>query len=258
MGGWNPVFIDLDVKQGLTTIPGCITGTLLRNPWNIEEGISLDELLVFYYGHLNPNEAPEHYRILMTTVSSIFEQVSNSKKYHMKSGSYIDTVGQIDGDGYDRLLHEIKTFKCNIIVVIGQEKVYGKLLYAVEQSKDTKNQKRDLWKLHRLNGVFYRNIETRKKEQIHKINNYFFGLRKTLTPVHISRVPFSSLKIYEILGQKKFISALPIHINLLYDPLRIVKVDMNMDLENTLLAVSYATNPEEVLLINIAGFIQRS
>ena len=39
----------------------------------------------------------------------------------------INTMGWVDGLGYDPLLHSIQTLKATVVLVVGQERLYSQL-----------------------------------------------------------------------------------------------------------------------------------
>lgn len=76
---------------------------------------------------------------------------------------------------------------------------------------------------------------------------YFYGLLNDLSP-HSNIANFNDLSIFRIGGGPQAPrSALPIGAEPAADPRRLVPVNMNPDLPRTVLAVSFAKEPEEII-----------
>jgi polyribonucleotide 5'-hydroxyl-kinase len=95
-------------------------------------------------------------------------------KYSLASkGKLIFTNGIVDGIGYELLLHQIETFKCIDVIVIGNNKLYNQLLAI---SRVNSNKKIDM--LHIFEIHLAKTTETGNKRIRHKLNkikveNYF-------------------------------------------------------------------------------------
>lgn len=79
------------------------------------------------------------------------------------------------------------------------------------------------------------------------LQEYFYGLTNDLSP-HANIVNFSDLFIYRIGGGPQAPhSALPIGAKPVADPLRLAPVNINRDLLHVVLAVSFATEPDQIV-----------
>ncbi|RYR54021.1 hypothetical protein Ahy_A06g029272 isoform F [Arachis hypogaea] len=148
------------------------------------------------------------------------------------------------------LLHAIRTLKANVVLVLGQEKLYSMLRDVLKGEP-----KVDVVKLQRSGGVVSRNVKVRQKARSFRIREYFYGLLNDLSP-HSNIANFSDLCVYRIGGGPQAPrSALPIGAEPVADPTRVVPVNINRDLLHMVLAVSFAKEPEEIISSNVAGFI---
>ncbi|RYR54022.1 hypothetical protein Ahy_A06g029272 isoform D [Arachis hypogaea] len=248
--GSKPTFVDLDIGQGSITIPGCIAATPIEMPIDPVEGITLEMPLVYFFGHTTPSNNVELYKVLVKELGGMLERQFAGNAESRASGMVINTMGWIEGVGYDLLLHAIRTLKANVVLVLGQEKLYSMLRDVLKGEP-----KVDVVKLQRSGGVVSRNVKVRQKARSFRIREYFYGLLNDLSP-HSNIANFSDLCVYRIGGGPQAPrSALPIGAEPVADPTRVVPVNINRDLLHMVLAVSFAKEPEEIISSNVAGFI---
>ncbi|KAF8399416.1 hypothetical protein HHK36_015281 [Tetracentron sinense] len=248
--GWKPTFVDLDSGQGSITIPGCVAATPIELPIDPVEGIPLDMPLVYFLGHTIPSANTELYKVLVKELSRTIERHFAGNAEARAAGMVINTMGWIEGVGYELLLHAIDTFNANVVLVLGQEKLYSILKDVLKNKPNV-----DVVKLQKSGGVVSRNAKVRQKDRNYRIREYFYGLTNDLSP-HSNIASFSDLFFYRIGGGPQAPrSALPIGAEPVADPTRLVPVNINRDLLHLVLAVSFAKEPDQIISSNIAGFI---
>ncbi|KAF7819669.1 protein CLP1-like protein [Senna tora] len=249
--GWKPTFVDLDIGQGSITIPGCIAATPIEMPIDPVEGIPLEIPLVYFFGHTTPSNNVELYKVLVKELAGMLDRQFAGNAESRASGMVINTMGWIEGVGYDLLLHAIRTFKANVVLVLGQEKLWSMLKREVSKSEPIV----DVVKLQKSGGVVNRNAKYRQRARSYRIREYFYGLANDLSP-HSNIANFSDLFIYRVGGGPQAPrSALPIGAEPAADPTRVVAMNINRDLLHLVLAVSFAKDPDEIISSNVAGFI---
>ncbi|KAJ0712436.1 putative pre-mRNA cleavage complex subunit Clp1, P-loop containing nucleoside triphosphate hydrolase [Helianthus annuus] len=240
--GWKPTFVDLDIGQGSITLPGCIAATPIEMPIDPVEGIPLEMPLVYFYGHNTPTVNADLYRVLVKELAQILERQFAGNAESRAAGMVINTMGFIDGLGYDLLLHAIDTFQATVVLVMGQDKLCSMLKDVLKQKPNV-----DVVKLQKSGGVVSRNSKFRAIARNQRIREYFYGLSNDLSP-HSSIANFSDLAIYRIGGGPQApASALPIGAQPVADPMRLVPVNINRDLLNLVLAVSFAKDQDQIL-----------
>jgi len=248
--GWKPTYVDLDIGQGSITIPGCISATPIEKPIDIIDGIPLEMPLVYFYGHPNPSINADVYKVLMKELAKTLEKQFSGNAESRAAGMVINTMGWVEGLGYELLLNAIETFKANVVLVLGQEKLWKMLKDAVQSKSNI-----DVVKLHKSEGVVLRNSKYRQRTRSFRIKEYFYGIANDLAP-HSNIVNFSDVSVYKIGGGHQAPrSALPIGAEPVADPTRLVAVNISTDMIHTVLAISYAKEPEEIISSNVAGFI---
>ncbi|KAI3830998.1 hypothetical protein MKX03_019232 [Papaver bracteatum] len=248
--GWKPTFVDLDIGQGSITIPGCIAATPVEMPIDPVEGIPLEMSLVYYFGHPTPSANADLYKVLVKELSQILERQFAGNAESRAAGMVINTMGWVEGLGYELLLHSIDTLNANVVLVIGQDKLCSMLKDVLRKKPNV-----DVVKLQKSGGVVSRNAKVRQKARGFRIREYFYGLTNDLSP-HSNVANFSDLHVYKVGGGPQAPrSALPIGAEPTADPTRLVPVNINRDLLQVVLAVSYAKEPSEIISSNVAGFI---
>ncbi|XP_052197660.1 protein CLP1 homolog isoform X1 [Diospyros lotus] len=248
--GWKPTFVDLDIGQGSITIPGCIAATPIEMPIDPVEGIPLEMPLVYFYGHTSPGVNAELYKVVAKELAQTLERQFAGNAESRAAGMVINTMGWIEGVGYELLLHAIDTFNANVVLVLGQEKLCSMLKDVLKSKHNV-----DVVKLQKSGGVVSRNAKVRQKARSYRIREYFYGLANDLSP-HSNIANFSDLSVYRIGGGPQAPrSALPIGAEPAADPTRLVPVNISQDLLHLVLAVSFAKEADQIISSNVAGFI---
>ncbi|OWM69762.1 protein CLP1 homolog [Punica granatum] len=249
--GWKPTFVDLDVGQGFITIPGSIAATPIELPIDPVEGVPLEMPLVYFYGHVTPSNNVDLYKVLVKELADILERQFAGNAESRAAGMVINTMGWIEGVGYELIQHAITTFNANVVLVLDQEKLFSMLKKDVLKN----NPNVDVVKLQKSGGVVSRSNKFRQRTRSFRIREYFYGPGNDLSP-HANIANFSDLSIYRIGGGPQAPhSALPIGAKSVADPLRLAPVNINRDLLHVVLAVSFAKEPEQIISSNVAGFI---
>ncbi|KAJ9135189.1 hypothetical protein P3X46_032398 [Hevea brasiliensis] len=248
--GWKPTYVDLDIGQGSITIPGCIAATPIELPIDPVEGISLEMPLVYFYGHTTPSQNVDLYKALVKELAQILERQFTGNAESRAAGMVINTMGWIEGVGYELILHAIDTFNANVVLVLGQEKLFSMLRDVLRNKPNV-----DVVKLQKSGGVVSRTSKVRQKARSYRIREYFYGIANDLSP-HSNIANFSDLFVYRIGGGPQAPrSALPIGADPVANPLRVTAVNIDRDLLHVVLAVSYAQEPDQIVSSNIAGLI---
>ncbi|KAL1205429.1 CLP1-like protein 5 [Cardamine amara subsp. amara] len=226
--GWKPTFVDLNVGQSSTTIPGTISATSIQKPMDPILGFPIDKALVHYFGHTTPNITCG--RTCPRIRRRVWQFAKNAVS--QDSGMVIDTMGWIDGPGYELLLHAIRTFNASVVIVLGQEE---KLVNDLKNSFKFKKNLQIL-NLEKSSGVFYRNSQFRKTSR--NLN------------IQLSSVMFKSIELVILESSNSTYSQQKRN-----KPLEITSVEIDKHLENKVLAISYAKQPNQIISSIVAGFV---
>ncbi|KAI7996013.1 hypothetical protein LOK49_LG11G01660 [Camellia lanceoleosa] len=190
------------------------------------------------------------YKVLVKELAQTLERQFAGNAESRAAGMVINTMGWIEGVGYELLLYAIDAFNANVVLVLGQEKLCSMLKDVLKSKPNI-----DVVKLQKSGGVVSRNAKVRQKARSYRIREYFYGLANDLSP-HSNITSFSDLSVYRIgCGPQAPRSALPIGAEPAADPTRLVLVNINRDLLHLVLAISFAKEPDQIISSNVAGFI---
>ena len=165
-----------------------------------------------------------------------------------KGGVIINTCGWIDGEGKGILKSIIEIMGVDVVLVMDNDRLFAEM-------KSDFGEKAQVVKIPKSGGVVSRDEKTRRKLRENKIRQYFYGVKADLCPQQKS-VSFSEIVIYQIGGGPQApLSALPIGAQSTHDPLRLSIYYPNSTIGHSILAVSHAKTPEDLLRSSVAGFI---
>ncbi|CAN6472578.1 unnamed protein product [Victoria cruziana] len=248
--GWKPTFVDLDIGQGSITIPGCISATPIEMPIDPVARIPLGMPIVYFLGHVNPSGHANLYKVLVKELAKNIEKQFMENSEARAAGMVINTMGWVEGVGYELLLHAIEAFNTDVVLVLGQERLFSMLKDVLKTKGNV-----DVVKLHKSGGVVTRNSKFRQRARNDRISEYFYGLSNYLSP-HSHVMNFNDITIFRLGdGLQAPSSALPLGAKPLADPMHLAPANVSLDMLNQILGVSCATKSDQVILSNVAGFI---
>ncbi|CAN0151340.1 unnamed protein product, partial [Discosporangium mesarthrocarpum] len=170
--GRCPTFVDLDVGQGQVTMPGVISAAALdSNSLSIEEGFSLTAPLVFFYGHTSLTENPELYKHLVERMADCINKRLATDVDASSSGVIFNTCGMVEGVGLDILAHAIGAFSVDIVLVMGNDKLYAHMVATLNTGPGGVT----VVKVPRSNGVVQRDQKYRRAARARRAREYFYG-----------------------------------------------------------------------------------
>lgn len=233
---YQPIFIDFDVGQS-SFIPGTISLVKLKEPIDIEQPFNNTSPISYYYGYTSPEK--------LNIYKKIIENISKIKMN--KDGMICNTCGWIDSGGYQILLDISNQLKIELILVLGDDRLFAKL------SKDLKNI--EIEKINKSGGVVQRNSNFRKTTRSYKIEEYFYGFQNSLKP-HSIILKFDQFIIIQIGKSSQTISSLlPIGQSSNIDPLAPKIIEMNEQLIHSILGVSQSDDKNQILNYPVYGFL---
>eukprot|EP00747_Dinoflagellata_sp_TGD_P157071 gnl/TRDRNA2_/TRDRNA2_177718_c2_seq1.p1 gnl/TRDRNA2_/TRDRNA2_177718_c2~~gnl/TRDRNA2_/TRDRNA2_177718_c2_seq1.p1 ORF type:complete len:438 (-),score=-24.34 gnl/TRDRNA2_/TRDRNA2_177718_c2_seq1:8-1321(-) len=253
---WIPTMVELNITQGNIAMPGTVSAAVLDEPWKIEEGLDCPSPLVFYRGYTSYEDEKQFYKATVERLATILDIKAGLCNMSAAAGIYIDTMGCTEEKALEPLLHQIESFSCDVVLVLGQDKLYHQLLHYKSKLSESRKLKLELVKLPCLGGVVSRSMEFRKQDKNYKINKYFkskCGSRASTLP---TTAILSTIDVYGINSISSPKSALPIGAIKLHRTPCLRKINMSSSIEGTILAISHGTTPEEASLASIAGFVQ--
>ncbi|CAN6472579.1 unnamed protein product [Victoria cruziana] len=163
--GWKPTFVDLDIGQGSITIPGCISATPIEMPIDPVARIPLGMPIVYFLGHVNPSGHANLYKVLVKELAKNIEKQFMENSEARAAGMVINTMGWVEGVGYELLLHAIEAFNTDVVLVLGQERLFSMLKDVLKTKGNV-----DVVKLHKSGGVVTRNSKFRQRARNDRIS----------------------------------------------------------------------------------------
>ena len=301
--GRCPLLVDLDVGQGEISIPGTLAAAPLdRAALSVESvgglaGTSIAPL-VFYFGHTSPSEYAEVYRNAMSKLADAVMRrggqgqqqqllpssvrASGAAAVERASGMIVNTMGWIEGGGYSLLLDAVRLFAVDVVVVLGNDKLFARLVEDVKtiakapagasgntaaaagaSAASSANGPLSVAvvKLPKPGGAVERSGPARKESRRARIREYFYGPPPALSsaPPELSPVsltlPFDAVVLVRVGGSSSEASILPIGKASTLDPLRTRITPPSPSLLNQIVGVSFATSEKQVPHANVAGFV---
>lgn len=244
--GEKPTLVELDVGHGCLSVPGTLAASPLdMNSLSVEEDFILTNPLAFFYGHTAPSENVELFRYLQQQLAkAVKRRLANDEEVNA-AGCVINTGGWVDGAGFDLLVDTVKEFDVDVVLVIGQDRLYSRLQSAFTGAN------RSIVKLARSGGVVPLNSKLRSAARISCIREYFYGAHSlsvaipTLSPC-INEFSFDDVTFYAIKDMKVSDVMLPVgQVETQTDHLRVVPVDKTADLGHSLAAVAHPRHGQD-------------
>jgi len=248
--GRRPIYVDLDVGQGGISVPGSLGALLVERHASIEEGFSQNSPLVYHYGHKTPGHNLVLYNQLVSRIADVTRDRLAANKKAEISGVIINTCGWVRGEGYNQIKHIAQAFEVDVIIVLDQERIYNDLV------RDMPKFVKVVWQ-PKSGGVVSRSLDQRTEARDQRVKQYFYGPSGNLFP-HSFDVPFAEVKdkIYKIGAPELPDSCLPLGMKVSDNKTKLVNVNPTpRDLLNHVLAVSFTSLTDEVIITNVTGFI---
>jgi len=249
--GRSPVFVDLDVGQGSISVPGSIGAVLVERPAIIEEGGFAETApLVYHYGHTTPGHNPVLFNKLVSRMADVVRERTSASRKAEIGGVVINTCGWVRGEGYNQIKHIAQAFEVDVIMVLDQERLYNDLVRDMPKFVNV------VW-LPKSGGVVEKSLDQRSIIRDEKIKEYYYGHNKKLLPFSFD-VDFAKVKdrIYKIGAPSLPSSCMPLGMEAESNKMKLVRVNLTAkDLLHHVLAVSFASTTEDLIVTNVAGFI---
>lgn len=117
------------------------------------------------------------------------------------AGYVVNTCGWVDGQGYDLLVQCIQAFQIDVVLVIGQDRLFSRL----QSSLAASNKQLSIVKLARSGGVVPLNTKHRSAKRLSRIREYFYGAHSLslAIPTHspcINEISFDDVDFFAIKG----------------------------------------------------------
>ncbi|RYR04535.1 hypothetical protein Ahy_B06g084292 [Arachis hypogaea] len=120
----------------------------------------------------------EFYKVLVKKLGGMLERQFTGNTKSRASGMVMNTMGRIEGVGYDLLLHATRTLKANVVLVLGQ-------LYTIANFSLAKNNQKYKPTTHELRICFKRETQLRMVDDFNFPSNAFHFVPNELILTHV-------------------------------------------------------------------------
>jgi len=155
-------YVDLDVGKGSITLPGMLSAIPVERPYDIEEGFGLSQPIAFFYGDVTASQNPKLYSKQVANLASIIKKRNELNRTAACSGIIVNTMGWVDGQGYQLLCEAIEAFVPDIILVLAHERLYSDL----QNSLSKQHPNIQLVKMPKSGGVVTRDAAARRNQSL--------------------------------------------------------------------------------------------
>jgi len=211
--GRTPLLIDIDSSQNMLSVPGTIAASPITSDCMTVKSASATSTsilgnttpLVLWYGSTDITTNPDLYKAQLTKLGKAIDERLQGDVDARSSGFIVNTSGHVEDDtGYKLLLHAAEALRCNVILVVGHDRLYSMLnTYFTKKAaeKDTEGDdsamsmedtndggggggvrkkekgkiKPKVIKLPRSGGVVSRDVTFRRMSRSQCIKRYFNG-----------------------------------------------------------------------------------
>ncbi|EXJ78567.1 hypothetical protein A1O1_08968 [Capronia coronata CBS 617.96] len=221
----SPVVVNLDVKEGVMSIPGTLTATVFKTMMDIEEGwgtapmsgpngaIPVKLPLVYFFGSSRPEEKEgkvykAQLRRLALAVAGRLAQDPEARE----SGLVIDTPGSLTSNkagtvGYEIIHDIVSELAVSAILCLGSERLYSDMVKqfdgqptATRSTTASQNETISVIKLAKSGGCVERDEAYMQAFRAAQIRTYFYGNPRLSNGISLQprqqQVDFASLTVW--------------------------------------------------------------
>ena len=226
--GRSPVVVNLDVKEGMMSIPGTLSATVFKTLMDVEEGwgtapmsgpngaIPVKLPLVYFFGSSQPEEKEgKVYKSQINRLALAIAGRLAQDPEARESGLIIDTPGSLTtskagsnnttNTSYSIIQDTVSEFGVSIILCLGSERLYSNMVKIFDNQPIASTQETiSVIKLARSGGCVDRDPTYMTALRAAQIKTYFYGNPRlsngvTLQPRH-QQVDFSTLTVWRRVG----------------------------------------------------------
>ncbi|RKP03872.1 hypothetical protein CXG81DRAFT_9008 [Caulochytrium protostelioides] len=260
-----PTFVNLDPSQPSISLPGTIAATTLSRIVDYSESfdgtpvVTGQTPLVYFYGDTSIHEKPQLYR---ATVRSLAGALSRMSSENAHAGLVIDTPAKfMESAASESLMDAIHALDVNILVVMGQERLYSELKRKLAPNESTSKSSAaaarkakgaaappasvTVLKMALSGATVTREATARQREADAAVRRYFYGTAANpLTPFTFT-MNYKAMRV-RLLGQgvQAPASAMPLGASVTEAEIEAIEMEPGAALLHSVLAVSYAPLPQ--------------
>eukprot|EP00986_Skeletonema_menzelii_P016377 scaffold14392_cov151-Skeletonema_menzelii.AAC.17 len=294
--GRTPLLVDLDASQNMLSVPGTMAVCPISADGISAESNGTASLMmsggggsnnavmpfVLFYGSQDLNDHPDLYKAQLDKMGKVIDGRLSGDVDARASGIIVNASGLIEDVGYTYLLHAIDSFRINVVIVLGHDRLYSMLgTHFKKQAQQQQQQNEDtttvevvkvtkqpkLIKLPRSGGVVSRDASWLRALRSQCIKRYFYGdtippkptdpttastsaaasTQYRFTP-SLVEVPFADVQLHQLSNISLSASMLPVSAKQSTDPIQLTTLsssDITPKLQHAVLAVCHPSAVEK-------------
>lgn len=220
----SPTVVNLDVKEGLMSIPGTMTATVFKSTVDVEEGwgtapmsgpngaIPVKLPLVYFFGSSKPEEKEgKVYRAQLNRLALAVTGRLGQDQEARESGVIIDTPGDLTTTksstiGYEIIQDIVSEFGVSTIICLGSERLYSDMVRRFDgqptSSRSTGGSTGTISviKLSKSGGCVDRDEAYLRSFRAAQVKTYFYGNPRLSNGISLlprqQQVDFSTLTVW--------------------------------------------------------------
>ena len=228
----SPILANLDVTEGVMSLPGTMTATVFKTLSDVEEGwgtapmsgpngsVPVKLPLVYYYGSSQPDQKDgKVFRAQVSRLALAVQGRLSQDPEARSSGMLIDTPGSLtttksgNTTNYDIISHIVSEMSINCIICLGSERLYSDMLRRFDNQPVSATASNtavsppatiSVIKLTKSGGCVDRDSSFMTSFRAAQIRSYFYGNPRLSNGVSLQprqqQIDFSSLTVWQRIG----------------------------------------------------------
>jgi polyribonucleotide 5'-hydroxyl-kinase len=123
----TPIFVDGDISNGEMLFPGTLSCCKMDRIIDVIEGFPLSNPLAYFFGHLTIGNNLSLYKKLISRLSDMVDKKMTTDKSCFESGLFFNFPEWSDVYGLELLKHVVESFKINVVLVVGNERLASEI-----------------------------------------------------------------------------------------------------------------------------------
>ncbi|KAH7830053.1 putative mRNA cleavage and polyadenylation factor CLP1 [Monocercomonoides exilis] len=229
--GRTPLFIDLDIGQGVISPPGTIAASVIKRQVDIEESaVKFENPVIFYYGFVDARPNFPRLHSLIQRLGEVIEAKMAMDPAIKYSGCIINTCGWVEEEGRELQLASVVSLRSNVIINLGldslavfmKEKTAAhadEMFYKFEENstasaEETKKclfPKDDIfvYTAQRSGGVSNRRTQQRQAARSRRFLSFFYGPHRELTS-YTTTIKVTQMQLFQVVKKVETSSMAPL------------------------------------------------
>eukprot|EP00048_Salpingoeca_helianthica_P020993 m.9773 g.9773 ORF g.9773 m.9773 type:complete len:419 (-) comp5472_c0_seq1:22-1278(-) len=224
--GRKPLYVDMDLAEGETTLPGTMAIMQIDRVLDLYSPFDDCSPVVYHFGLVDPTKNTILFQELATTIGDIVARRREKDREARKAGVIINTCGLTK-----ELAQHVRTaLNVTTVVVLDSDRLFHEIQTAAGPA--------NVVALPKSGGVLAKDEGQRERARLARVRQYFYGPRTLTLQPHAFDIPFDVVRIVKIGAPPLPASCLPLGAERPVWETQLVQVRPGPELLNTILSVS--------------------